>query len=186
MAATTALREVLDKGISSGNYVSWMNKSGIYLTPKKQQALLDGDTSGTVIHLSFIPATHSLGMHFCEGMANCFTMFTLYARYVQEALEQLMEVLKETTRQKNWDLQGQVALWIAIGSVVMLLSEVMTLYVKKSCDAVNLGGLWFIPTYGPLEFSEDLYERLSVLLQIIYFENFPCPTQDDGEDWMGI
>ena len=106
-------------------------------------------------------------------MADSFTMVTLQARYVQEALEQLMEVLKETTRRQNWELQAQVALWVTMGSFIMRLSDVTTLYVKKSCDAVNLGGLRFIPTYGrPPEFSEDLRERLSVLSQIIYFENF--------------
>ena len=106
-------------------------------------------------------------------MASSFTMVTLHARYVQKALEYLMEVLKETTRRKNWDLQAQIALWITMGSVVLRLREVTTLYVKKSCDAVNLGGLRFIPTYGrPPEFSEDLREKLSVLSQIIYFENF--------------
>ena len=159
-----------------------LNKLGIHFAPKIQQALLDGDTSGTVIRPFFIPATHSLGKHFCEWMADSFTMVTLHARYVQEALEQLMEMLKETTRRKNWNLQAQVALRVKMGSVVMRLSEVMTLYVKKSCDAVNLGSPRFIQTYGrPPEFSEDLRERLSVLTQIIYFENFLCPTQDDGE-----
>jgi hypothetical protein len=134
---------------------------------------LDGDTSGTVLHPFFIHAAHSLGMHFCEGIGDSFTMVSLQARYVQEALEQLTELFEETARRRNWELRALVTLWITIGSVVMRLREVTCLYIKKACDAVNRGGLRFIPTYGrPPEFSEDLREKLSILSQIIYFENF--------------
>lgn len=45
--------------------------------------------------------------------------------------------------------------------------------MQKSCEAVDTAGLQFVPTYGrPPVFSEALHEKLSVLSQIIYFENF--------------
>jgi len=70
-------------------------------------------------------------------------------------------------------LKAQIALWITIGSIVMRLNNVTTTYIKKSCEAINLGGLRFIPTYDrPPEFSDGLHEKLSHLSQIIYFENF--------------
>ncbi|KAF9785401.1 hypothetical protein BJ322DRAFT_827783 [Thelephora terrestris] len=150
-----------------------LNKLGIHLSPKKQQALLDGDTSGTVLHPFLIPAVHSLGMHFCEGVGNSFTMVSLQARYVQQALEQLTEFFKETDRRQNWELRALIMLWITIGSIVMRPKEVTFVYLGKACDAVNRGGLRFIPAYGrPPEFSEDLRETFSILSQTIYFENF--------------
>lgn len=142
-----------------------LGKLGIRLTPEKQRALLRGDTSGAVIHPFFIPASHSLGMHFCEGMGN---MYQPHARYVQSSLEHLAQV----NRGNDWELQAQVALWITSGSIIMRLSNITSSYIKRSCDAVNAGGLRFIPVYGPPpELSESVHERLTVLSQIMYFEN---------------
>lgn len=138
--------------------------------------------SGTAIHPFFIPAAHSLGMHFCEGMHDSPAMVALHAKYVQKSLELLMEVLKEIA---DWELQAQVALWITMGSIVMRLSHVTSAYVKKGCETINLGGLRFIPTYGrPPAFSEELHEKLSVLSQIIYFENFHHLAYDGPQPTM--
>jgi hypothetical protein len=162
-----------------------LNKLGVHLSPEKQQALLDGDTSGTVLHPFFIPAFHSLGMHFCEGVGNSFTMVSLQARYVQQALEQLTEFFKETARRQNWELRALIMLWVTIGSVVMRPKEVTFVYLEKACDAVNRGGLRFVPTYGrPPEFSEDLREKFSILSQTIYFENFAFLVYDGARPTM--
>jgi len=96
-------------------------------------------------------------------------MAQLQARYVQKSLELLAEISGEP----HWELRAQVALWITAGSLIMRLAHLTPLYIKKSCEAVDTGGLQFIPTYGrPPPYSEDLHEKLSVLSQIIYFENF--------------
>lgn len=150
-----------------------LGKLGMRFTPEKQQALLDGDTSGTVIHPFFILAAQSLGMHLCEEVGNSPAMITLYAKYVQTALELLTEVFREVAEKCDWELQAQVTLWITFGSIVMRLSKITSTYLKKSCEAINRGGLQFIPTYGrPPTFSHELHEKLSVLSQAIYYENF--------------
>ena len=96
-------------------------------------------------------------------------MIKLHARYVQASLELLTEI----SEGHDWELKTQVMLWVASGSIVMRLGVLTASYIEKSCDAIDAGGLQFIPTYGrPPAFSEDLHERLSALSQIIYFENF--------------
>ncbi|KAF9645907.1 hypothetical protein BDM02DRAFT_388919 [Thelephora ganbajun] len=45
-----------------------LNKLGVRFTSEKQQALLRGDTSGTVIHPFFVHYAQTLGMYFCEDM----------------------------------------------------------------------------------------------------------------------
>ena len=95
-------------------------------------------------------------------------MFQLHARYVQVSLEQLTQV----NSGNDWELQAQVALWITAGSIIMRLSDITSSYIKRSCDAVNAGGLRFLPVYErPPELSESVHERLATLSQIMYFEN---------------
>ena len=142
---------------------------GIRFTHQKQQALTCGDTSGTVINPFFIHAAQSIGTHLCEGVDRSPAMIKLHARYVQTSLELLTEI----SEGHDWELKAQVMLWVASGSIVMRLGSLTASYIEKSCDAIDAGGLQFIPTYGrPPAFSEDLHERLSALSQIIYFENF--------------
>ncbi|KAF9646810.1 hypothetical protein BDM02DRAFT_2889392 [Thelephora ganbajun] len=144
-------------------------KIGIRFTSEKQQALLRGDTSGAVIHPFFISAAQSLGMHFCEGMGNLPAMIRLQAKYLQTCLELLADIFKG----HDWELRAQAVLWAVVGSVISWQSHLTTLYVKKSCEAVNTAKLQFVPTYGrPPAFSEDLHEKFCVLSQVIYFENF--------------
>jgi len=120
-------------------------------------------------------------MYFCEGMDGSFAMIRLQAKYVQRSLELLAEVSKE----RDWELRAQVALWVTAGSIIMRLSHITSPYIEKSCEAVNTAGLQFIPTYGrPPAFSEALHEKLSVLSQIIYFENFSFLTCGGAEPTM--
>jgi len=91
----------------------------------------------------------------------------------------------EVSEGRDWELRAQVALWIVAGSIVMRMSRITFQYIEKSCETVNTAGLQFIPTYGrPPEFSEDLHEKLSVLSQIIYFENFLFLTCGGAEPTM--
>jgi hypothetical protein len=120
-------------------------------------------------------------MHFCEGMDYSPAVIRLQAKYIQTSLESLVDVFNG----HDWELRAQVALWVAAGSVVMRLNSITQQYLKKSCEAINMGGLQFIPTYGrPPEFSEELHEKLSVLSQIIYFENFLFLTYGGAEPTM--
>lgn len=108
-------------------------------------------------------------MHFYEYMDDSPALIRLQAKYVQKSLE----LLVATFGGRDWELIAHVALWVVAGSLVMRLSHVTYPYIKKCCEAVNVAGLQFVPTYGrPPEFSEDLHEKLATLSQIIYYENF--------------
>lgn len=120
-------------------------------------------------------------MYFCEGMANSPAMVRLHAKHVQMTLECLVEIFEG----HDWELRAQAALWVTSASITLLLDNHALLYMQRSCEAVNTAGLRFIPTYGrPPEFSEELHEKLSVLSQIIYFENFLFLTHSGGEPTM--
>lgn len=150
-----------------------MNKLGIRLTPDKQKAFLHGDISGAVIHPFFVQCSQVVGMYFSEGMDNSPIMAQLLARNTQMAFDSLMKLFEE----RDWELMAHVAVWIMAGSIVLRLSGTVRLYIKESCEALSIGGLQFVPTYGqPPGFSEELHEKLSTLSQIIYFENFTFLT----------
>ena len=146
-----------------------MSKLGLKFTSEKQRALFNGDTSGSVIHPFFITATQALGMQFCEGMADSPVMVLLHTKYIQVCLGWLLDIFKG----HDWGLRAHVALWIATASFTSTADRSVFPYLRKSCEAINAGGLQFVPTYGkPPVFSEPLHEKLSVLSQAIYFENF--------------
>jgi len=158
-----------------------LSKLGIRFTPKKQQALLRGDTSGTVLNPFFIHSAQALGMHFCERMDDSPAMIRLQARHLQMALEYLADIIKGHER----ELTAQATLWVTAGTFILPVDGLTHTYLQRSCEAVNTAELRFIPTYGqPPEFSEDLHEKLSVLSQIIYFENFLFLACDGAEPVM--
>jgi len=120
-------------------------------------------------------------MHLCDGLDKSPAMAKLQAKYVQAALELVTEI----SNGRDWELRAQVMLWVASGSIIMRLFYLTPSYIKKSCEVVNMAGLQFIPTYGrPPQFSQDLHEKLSVLSQIIYFENFWFLTSGGAEPTM--
>ena len=146
-----------------------LNKFGIRFTSGKQQALLRGDTSGDAIHPFFVYSAQIWGMYFCDTMVDSPAMIRLQAKYLQVTLELLAEVSKG----HDWELRAQIGVWITSASLTLRQGDVMNLYLREGCEAVETAGLQFIPTYGPPpEFSEELHEKLSVLSQLIYYENF--------------
>lgn len=158
-----------------------MNKLGIRFSSERQQALLRGDISGAVINPFFIYAAQSLGMYFCEGVDNSPAMIRLHAKHVQMCFEFIADIFKG----HDWELKAQVALWVTAGSIVLPYEGLTLPYIQKSCEAVNIAGLRFIPMYGrPPDFSEELHEKLSVLSQVIYFENFLFLTWGGPEPTM--
>jgi hypothetical protein len=158
-----------------------MSKLGIKLTSERQQAVLHGDVSGTVINSFFIYAAQSLGMYFCDGISDSPTMVQLHAKHLQDALERLAEIFEG----HDWELRAQAALWAITSSIMLSLDSFAFLYMEKGCDAINSGELGFISTHGRLPaFSEVLHEKFSVLSQIIYFENFLFLACDGAEPTM--
>ena len=122
-----------------------------------------------------------MGMYFCDDLDKSPAMAGIQAKYIQASLELLAEVFKGY----DWELRAQVALWVASGSMIVRLSHLTPSYIKKSCEAVNMAGLQFIPAYGrPPPLSQDLHEKLSILSQIIYLENFWFLTCGGAEPTM--
>lgn len=161
--------------------LSRLNKMGILFTSQKQQALLRGDTSGAVIHPFFIPAAQSVGMHFFEGMDDSPVMIKRQARHIQRSLEILADIFKG----HDLELTARAALWITAATIITTTTHFSHFYLKKSCEAIDTSGLQFIPTYGrPPEFSEELHEKLSLLSQAIYFENYLFLTHGGAEPTM--
>jgi len=120
-------------------------------------------------------------MHFCEGMDDSFAMIRLQARHLQTALESLADILGG----RDWELRVQAALWVTAGSFILPFEGVTSKYIRTTCETINAAGLRFIPTYGrPPGFSEELHEKLSVLSQAIYFENFVFLTCGGAEPTM--
>ena len=108
-------------------------------------------------------------MYFCEDMENSTAMIRLRAKYFQACFGLLMEL----DQGNDWELRAQVAVWNTAGSIFLRLGDIAYAHIRSSCDIVDKAGFQFIPKYGkPPVFSEELHERLSVLSQIIYFENF--------------
>ena len=163
------------------NTLCRLNKMGILFTSQKQQALLRGDTSGTIIHPLFISAAQSLGMNFCKGVGDLPVMIKRQARHMQRALELFVDIFKG----HDLELIARAALWVVAGAIIMPVTRLNPLHIKRSCEAIETAGLRFIPTYGrPPEFSEDLHERLSLLSQAIYFENYLFLTHSGAEPKM--
>ena len=114
-------------------------------------------------------------------MDDSSAMIRLQARHLQTSLELLADILKG----RDWELRAQVALWVTAGSIILPFEGVTPRYIRRTCEAINTAGLQFIPTYGrPPGFSEDLHEKLSVLSQAIYFENFLFLTCGGAEPTM--
>lgn len=108
-------------------------------------------------------------------------MIHLQARHMQSTLESLAEIFQG----RDWELRALVAVWVVSGSILLSSDDLAHVYMQRSCEAVNAAKLQFIPTYGrPPEFSEDLHEKLSVLSQIIYFENYLFLTCGGAEPTM--
>ena len=108
-------------------------------------------------------------MYFCEGMDDSPAMTRLHVKHTNATSESLKDVFKT----QDWELLAQTAVWIMVGSIILQLPDTVYLYIRRCLEAVDVGGLQFISTYGqPSEFSDHLHEKFSVLSQIIYFENF--------------
>src|SRR5262249_28516663 len=85
----------------------------------------------------------------------------------------------------DWELRAQIAVWIISTSITLPIDTFTYLYMQRSCEAVDAAGLQFVPTYGrPPHLSATLHEKLSVLSQIIYFENFLFLTHGGAEPTM--
>ena len=146
-----------------------LRKFGIQLTGQKQDAVMRGDTSGSVVHPFFIHAAHALGMHFCASVGDSPAMIRLHARHAQRALEQTLEAGKTD----NVELKAQVYINHTSGCISQRWFQLARTFLTKGCSAVNAANMQFIPASGrPPELTEEVQERLAALSQLVYLENY--------------
>ena len=96
-------------------------------------------------------------------------MVRLLARYAQRSFEQIAEINKGS----DANLKAHAFLYLTTACLYGRWFGISREYLTKACIALNAANIRFIPTTGrPPELTEDVYERLVMLSQIIYFENY--------------
>ena len=108
-------------------------------------------------------------MHFRANVLDTPDMVQLHAKHSQLAWEQIAEI------SKGYDahLKAQIYLLIATASLYARWFEFCRQYLTKACIVINAAKLRFIPDTGrPPDLTEDVFERLAILSQNIYFENY--------------
>jgi hypothetical protein len=154
-----------------------MRKMGIYFTLPRQQALVNGDMSNAVLHPFFVYKVLSHGMHNCATLEDAPPMVLLQAKYIQRFWEELANI------QQGNDpyLKVQSMFFLTSGCILVRLVQLAHLYLWKACKVLNGADMGFLPKYGhPPECSDEVYEKSTVLSQIIWMENYLFLTCDGG------
>ncbi|KAF9779636.1 hypothetical protein BJ322DRAFT_369328 [Thelephora terrestris] len=146
-----------------------MNKLGLYLTQEKQEAILRGDTSNSVVNYYFLDAIQAMGMVLSGIPDKTPAIVRLHARYAQRAWESLIQL-----KQTNQERVKVQALVVAVHCFVLTgLNVTGQLYLLKGCKIIDKANLRFLPAYEPpAEFSDQVREEVSALSQTIYLENY--------------
>ena len=146
-----------------------INKLGIYFGPEKQEALLRGDISNTVVNRYFVYSFRAIGTHLCEVLDQSPATVRLLARCVQKAWESFIEIYRGDDQR----LAAQGMLLFLHSFVIMGFPSKVQFYLLKVCELINRGNLSLLPAYGrPPELSEQVREDAAVLSQVIYLENY--------------
>ena len=96
-------------------------------------------------------------------------MLRLHARHTQRALERMSEAGKSD----NAELKTQMLLCATSACIFQRWFQPGRAYLTEACDIVNSADLRFIPVFGrPPELTEEVQERIGVLSQIVYTENY--------------
>ena len=142
-----------------------------------------GDTSNAIVHPFFVPAMVGLGMHLRPDAGDLPMMVRLHAKHAQLSLEQVAEI----TTGSDAALQTQVLLCVTTVGLHGRWFGYSRRSLIKACIALNAAKLRFVPATGrPPELTEDIYEGLVVLSQIIYFENYMFLAVDGIEPKMAV
>jgi hypothetical protein len=154
---------------------------GTHLTGPKQEAVIHVDLSNAVVHSFFVHAIAALGMHFCANASDSPETLRLHVKHAQLAWEQMAEISKGNEAY----LKVQAFLQTATGSLYGRWFKFSREWLTRACIALNAAKLQFIPSVGrPPELTEDVFERLAILSQTIYFENYLFLTVDEIEPKM--
>ena len=158
-----------------------LRRFGVYLTGPKQDAVMRGDTSNTIVHPFFIFAIASFGTYIRVDGGNSPVMVRLLAKNTQGIFEQLTEVNKRGDPYAK----AHVFLHLATYCLRNRWLKITRKYITKACTALNAAMLRFIPATGrPPRLTDDVYERLVTLSQIIYLENYMFLAVDGMEPTM--
>lgn len=146
-----------------------LNTLGLYFRKEKQEALVRGDISDTVVNQYFLYGLQACGMYLCGIPDETPAIVLLQARYAQAAWETLIRVY-ETNDHK---LKVQALVLLVHAFTIMGLTTGAQLYLLKACKIIDKANLRFLPVYGrPAEPSEQVREDATVLSQVIYLENY--------------
>ena len=144
-------------------------KLGIHFTQEKQEAILRGDTSNTVVNPLFVYQASSYGMHLSQSFMQSPSAPEFQARYSELVWEELAKM----RRGNNNELKAQAMLSISACCVIFRWMDIASQYLHKACRVINTASVRFIPTCGqPPPYSEEIRERSAILSQVIYFENY--------------
>ena len=151
---------------------------GIYLPSPKQDAVLRGDLSGTVVHPWFVYVMAAFGVRFCAGVTLSPGMTQALARNIQRGYEEFVEIM----RGSNADLTAQIFVSLAAITLRVRWLNPSRQCLMKACMILHAANLRFIPAFGrPPGLSEDVRERAVVLSQTIYFESYMFLAVDGTE-----
>jgi len=139
------------------------------------------DTSNTVVHPFFVHDTAGIGMLLDAGAGAPPKMVQLLAKHGQLAMEQLAEIVKGSDSY----LKAQALLYFATGGLYGGWFKHPRHHLTRACIAIGAAKLRFIPATGrPPSLTDDVYERLVILSQAIYFENYMFLAVDGVEPKM--
>ena len=151
---------------------------GIYLPSPKQNAVLRGDLSNTVVHPWFVHTMAGLGMYFCAGVGFSPRMVQLRTKHALRSIEQLVKI----TMGINANLKVQVLVSAAALTLHGRRLDHSRKSLTRACIVINAANLRFIPDTGyPPRLTEDFRERAVVLSQVIYFESYLFLAVDGTE-----
>ena len=157
-----------------------LRQFGIYLSGPKQDAVLRGDLSNTVVHPFYVHAMAPLGMHFC-GVEHSPGIIQIRTRQAQRVYEQLAEI--------NMGSDANLLVHTLYSFAAMNLHaryfELARHHLKRACIALNAAKLRFIPATGrPPELTDDVREQVVTLSQVIYLESYLFLAVDEIEPKM--
>jgi hypothetical protein len=146
-----------------------LNRIGLYFTTEKQEALLRGDMSNTVVNRHFVYALQVFGVHAGGAPELAPALVRLQARYIQMTLECLAQLKR--TNQERTKVQALVS--GAHAAILAGFKAVAQVYLFEAYEIIEKANLRFLPEYGPpAKLSDQVREDISVLYAVIYIGNY--------------
>ena len=153
---------------------------GIYLSGPKQDAILHGDLSNTVVHPFYVHAMAPVGTDLSNAEPSP-RIIQLRVKHSQRLYEQLAEI----SMGNNASLLVHAFFFLAAVLLRPKTFKFIRHFLKKACITLNVAKLRFIPDTGrPPELTDDVREQVVMLSQVIYLENYMFLAVDEVEPKM--